>query len=57
MRTIENYRNFDIKKSRTGKIFAYSDSDLSEYEEVKFTRSFETVSEDKDAIDGYWRSK
>lgn len=57
MKILTNYRNFDIKKCRTGKIFAYSDSDLSEYEEVKFTRSFETVSEAKDAIDGYWRKK
>jgi hypothetical protein len=57
MRTIANYRNFDIKKSRTGKIFVYSDKDLSEYEEVKFTRSFETVSEAKDAIDSYWSKK
>jgi hypothetical protein len=57
MKIIAYYRNFEIKKNRTGKIFAYSDKDLSEYEEVKFTRSFETVSEAKDAIDGYWRSK
>lgn len=57
MKIIAYYRNFEIKKSRTGKIFAYSDKDLSEYEEVKFTRSFETVSEAKDATDGYWRKK
>lgn len=57
MKILAYYRNFEIKESRTGKIFAYSDRDLSEYEEVKFTHSFETISEAKDAIDAYWRSK
>ena len=45
MKILAYYRNFEIKESRTGKIFAYSDKDLSEYEEVKFTHSFETISE------------
>jgi hypothetical protein len=57
MKIIENYKNFDIRQSKTGKLFVYSDRDLSWYEDVKFTHSFETVEAARAAIERYWKQK
>ena len=35
MKTITNYNNFDIKLSKKGRYFVYSDIDLSDYLEVR----------------------
>lgn len=54
MKVVENYNNFDIKVSKLGRYFIYSDSGLSEYCKVSFRRYFETIEDAKKAIDKYW---
>lgn len=54
MKTVEWYKNFDIKISKLGRYFAYSDSGLSEYCKVSFRIWFKTIDDAKKAIDKYW---
>ncbi|MGL4248734.1 MAG: hypothetical protein ACRCR5_08100 [Lactococcus garvieae] len=54
MKVVENYNNFDIKRSKIGNFFVYSDEGLSEYVEIKFNIKYSSVDEAKAAIDRYW---
>lgn len=54
MKLVDNYHNFDIKQSKKGNFFVYSDDGLSEYVEVKFNIKYTSVEEAKAAIDRYW---
>lgn len=54
MKVVENYNNFDIKRSKIGHFFVYSDEGLSEYVEIKFNIKYSSVEEAKAAIDRYW---
>lgn len=52
MKTITNYKNFDIKISKLGNYFAYSDVNLSEYMKVKLGK-YDSVAMAKDSIDKF----
>jgi hypothetical protein len=54
MKIVENYKNFDIKRSKIDNFFVYSDEGLSEYVEIKFNIKYSSVDEAKAAIDRYW---
>lgn len=54
MKIIINYKNFDIKISKTGNYFAYSDVDLSEYMEVKLGK-YDSIEDAKSGIDRFWK--
>ncbi|WP_019299060.1 hypothetical protein [Lactococcus garvieae] len=54
MKTVDNYKNFDIKRSKIGNFFVYSDDGLSEYVEIKFNVKYKSIEEAKAAIDRYW---
>lgn len=53
MKTITNYKNFDIKVSKLRNYFAYSDIDLSDYMYVKLGK-YSNVEEAKIAVDKFW---
>lgn len=54
MKTITNYKNFDIKISKLGNYFAYSDVNLSEYVKVKLGKSV-SIEDAKSSIDNFWK--
>lgn len=53
MKTVDNYKNFDIKISKLGNYFAYSDVNLREYMKVKLGK-YGSVEMTKDSIDKFW---
>ena len=53
MKTVTNYNNFDIKLSKKGRYFVYSDIDLSDYLEVRLG-GYDTLEEAKKAVDKFW---
>lgn len=54
MRTITNYKNFDIKVSKLGNYFAYSDIGLSEYMYVRLGK-YSSIKDAKRDIDMFWQ--
>lgn len=57
MKTVDNYKNFDIKLSSAGNYFVYSDYNLSEYCEISFNIKFKSLENAKAAIDCYWEEQ
>lgn len=55
MKTITNYKNFDIKVSRLGNYLAYSDIGLSDYMRVKLGK-YSNVEDAKRDIDMFWQN-
>lgn len=53
MKTVDNYKNFDIKISKLGNYFAYSDVNLSEYMKVKLGK-YDNIESVKSDIDKFW---
>lgn len=53
MKTVDNYKNFDIKISKLGNYFAYSDVNLSEYMKVKLGK-YDSIEDAKSSIDKFW---
>lgn len=56
MKTITNYNNFDIKLSKKGRYFVYSDIGLSDYLEVRLG-GYDTLEEAKIAVDKFWEGQ
>nr|DAX29304.1 MAG TPA: hypothetical protein [Caudoviricetes sp.] len=54
MKIITNYKNFDIKVSKLGNYFAYSDIGLSDYMYVKLGK-YSNVEDAKRDIDMFWQ--
>lgn len=54
MKTITNYKNFDIKVSKLGNYFAYSDIGLSEYMYVRLGK-YSSIKDAKHDIDMFWQ--
>lgn len=48
------YRTFDIKINKSGKLFVAFDPHLLNRTPYEFNKTFDIVSEAKDAIDKYW---
>lgn len=53
MKTVSNYKNFDIKISKLGNYFAYSDVNLSDYMKVKLGK-YDSIESAKSDIDKFW---
>lgn len=53
MKTIDNYKNFDIKISKLGNYFAYSDVNLREYMKVRLGK-YGNIEDVKSDIDKFW---
>ncbi|MDO4868047.1 MAG: hypothetical protein Q4A23_00055 [bacterium] len=53
MKTVTNYNNFDIKLSKKGRYFVYSDIGLSDYLEVRLG-GYDTLEEAKKSVDKFW---
>lgn len=53
MKTVDNYKNFDIKISKLGNYFAYSDVNLREYRNVKLGK-YDNIESAKSDIDKFW---
>lgn len=54
MKTVTNYKNFDIKISKLGNYFAYSDVSLSDYLKVKLGK-YGCAEDAKSDIDKFWK--
>lgn len=55
MKTITNYKNFDIKVSKLGNYFAYSDIGLSDYMYVRLGK-YSNIEDAKCDIDMFWQN-
>lgn len=53
MKIITNYKNFDIKVSKLGNYFAYSDINLRDYMGIKFGK-YDNIEDVKADIDKFW---
>ncbi len=53
MKTVTNYKNFDIKISKLGNYFAYCDVNLSDYMKVKLGK-YSSIEDAKSDIDKFW---
>lgn len=53
MKTVDNYKNFDIKVSKLGNYFAYPDINLREYMGKKFGK-YDNIEDVKADIDKFW---
>lgn len=54
MKIITNYKNFDIKISKAGNYFAYSDVNFSDYMKVKLSK-YSSIEDAKYDIDKFWK--